>query len=342
MNTDAGHKQLSKKKLFRSLVLVCILLAVFAVVFSVFRNIRIGKALAKVDVPQLVRNVRKSENWIRDVNSLLIRVKSKVTRTPKGIAARRAQLKERFPDLKPDPNLQWDLKPSFTGNLEFAFRHGPKENRRLRRLRDTLGIRRDLDIFDGKDLVSYTKYIPQPNEFYIITNPKNISIELFLEMSWPSSQRYKFKSPPVETEQNLSETGSAQGFVCIGREDYRGLDCYVLECDPPAFKRRMIKRWYVGVKDGLLHGNIRLNRGSKELERWMLDYKEVAPGCWYPMNQGYQWYNHKWFRAYLRSRRDLEVIEVRVNEKLPDALFEMKFKPGVKVEDERKYPLQED
>jgi outer membrane lipoprotein-sorting protein len=39
-------------------------------------------------------------------------------------------------------------------------------------------------------------------------------------------------------------------------------------------------------------------------------------------------------RAYLDSRRDLEVVEVRVNEELPDSLFEMEFKEGVKVNDE--------
>jgi hypothetical protein len=348
VNTDAGHKQLSKKKLFRLLVWGCILLAVFAVVFSVFRQIRTSKALAKIDAAKLVRNVRKSENWVHDVNSLLIRVKSKWTKTPKGISVRRAELKERFPNLKPDPNQYWGLKSNSTGSLEFAVRQGSKENRQLRHLRDTPGQYCFLEIFDGKDRLFYNKYITPPNEFYIITNPKKISVELFGDMGWPRAQYHFFWSSPIKPEQMLSEIGSAEGFICIGRQDYRGIDCYVLKCEPPGL-RGLIKHWYIGVKDGLLYGNIILNSNSKKTEYWTLDYKEVAPSCWYPMTQGYElygdkWFNiyiYKWLNVYLDSRRDLEVLEVRVNEQLPDELFEMQFKPGIKVNDERKYPPED-
>jgi len=341
VKTNADHRQLSKKKLFRSLVWSCILLAVFAVVFSVFRQIRTSKALAKIDAAQLVRNVRKSENWIHDVNSLLIRVKSKWTKTPEAIADRLEELKKDNPNIKPDPNRHWGLKTSFTDNLEFAVRQGSKENRRLRFLKDTPGRRRFLEIFDGKELLSYSKDFTPPNEFYLISNPRKSSIELFLPMSWPRAQYHVFWSSPISTEQILNEMGRAKEFVCVGREDYRGVDCYVLECEPRFFGGR-VRRWYVGVKDGLLYGNMFLDGGRKSSEHWTLDYKEVAPGCWYPMRQGYELYNEKWFRTYLDSRRDLEVLEVRVNEELPDKLFEMQFKPGVKVKDERTTPSGDD
>jgi hypothetical protein len=78
--------------------------------------------------------------------------------------------------------------------------------------------------------------------------------------------------------------------------------------------------------------------GSKTVEHWTLDYKEVAPGCWYPMTQGYELYHRKWLTVYLDSRRDLKVIEVPVNEQLPDELLQMQFEPGVRVIDERTNP----
>jgi len=87
-------------------------------------------------------------------------------------------------------------------------RRESRENRRLRLLKDTPGRWRSLKIFNGKELFSYSKYITRPNEFYIITNLKKISVELFMDMSWPRAQHYVFRSPPVGREQKLSEMGS--------------------------------------------------------------------------------------------------------------------------------------
>jgi hypothetical protein len=93
-----------------------------------------------------------------------------------------------------------------------------------------------------------------------------------------------------------------------------------------------------------LYGNLTLSGSKITGQHWTLDYKEVAPGCWYPMTQGYEVYNREqwgpfgwkwWDKVYLSSRRDLKVTEIHVNEKLPDELFEMEFKEGVEVLDRR-------
>ena len=69
---------------------------------------------------ELVRVVRKSENWLHRIDSLKLRIEGKWTRSPESIAARYAELKKQFPDREPDPNHTWDLKPSESDMLEYS------------------------------------------------------------------------------------------------------------------------------------------------------------------------------------------------------------------------------
>jgi thiol-disulfide isomerase/thioredoxin len=87
------------------------------------------------------------------------------------------------------------------------------------------------------------------------------------------------------------------------------------------------------------------NRTTHEVTtEWMTDYREIAPGCWYPFRQGYeQWgsshdakgnvtaeqYAHPW----VTTRQELTVQRATVGEVLPDSLFTMEFKEGVRVFD---------
>jgi RNA polymerase sigma factor (sigma-70 family) len=75
---------------------------------------------------------------------------------------------------------------------------------------------------------------------------------------------------------------------------------------------------------------------------WMLDYTEIAPNCWFPRRQGY--FNlgeHRhddgsadpddFIHPWVSARRDMIINDLQINQKLPDALFEVKFKEGVDV-----------
>jgi hypothetical protein len=295
-----------------------------------------------MDAAQLVRGIRESENWIHDVNSLLIRVESMWMKTPEGIAARRAELKMQDPNLKPDPNRFWGLKTGYAGALEYAIERRTVEQRKLRSLEDTPGRSSRLMIWNGKESFLHYKDIVHKRESYSIDNDTH-GLELFIGMSWPRAQPHLFWYDPNAVQENMKYWGRAEDFAFKGYAEYRGVDCYILECKPPPLSGRT-RRWYVGKDDNLLYGNVLLNGSDKNVEHWTLDYKEVAPGCWYPMTQGYQLYGRKWWGAsrFLDSRRDLKVLEIRVNEELPDILFEMQFKPGVKVVDERNYPAEAD
>lgn len=316
----------SKWTLLALAILVFVLLAV------VIR--KIDSAGTGVNAAELVKAVRESENWIHQCDSLLIRVDSNWTKTKHGIAAYRKELKEQYPDLEPDPNRHWSLKPGYTGNLEYAIEQPDADQRRLRRLHDVPGRRRVLTIWNGKERLFHERYFTHKQENYMIeNNPDKIAWGLFDDLSWPRAQPHSFWWDQVDIEENLEWWGRVEEFRFKGRAKYRGVDCYVLECKPPALTGR-VRRWYVGTKDHLLYGNLLLSLGKIIRQHWTLDYKQVAPGCWYPMTQGYELYDEQWWgKVYLNSRRDLKVVEIRVNEQLPDELFQMEFKEGVRVVD---------
>jgi hypothetical protein len=89
-------------------------------------------------------------------------------------------------------------------------------------------------------------------------------------------------------------------------------------------------------EDGRLRGLVGLVDGKPHIKHWLLDYREVGPGRWLPMVQGYEVYERDANgEPYPDCRCEVKVVEVRVNAKLPDELFEMELKEGVKVFDER-------
>ena len=70
---------------------------------------------------ELVRAVRESENWLHRIDSLRLRIEGKWSHPPESVAARYAKLKKQSPDQEPDPNSNWDLKPSISDILESRF-----------------------------------------------------------------------------------------------------------------------------------------------------------------------------------------------------------------------------
>ncbi len=92
----------------------------------------------------------------------------------------------------------------------------------------------------------------------------------------------------------------------------------------------------VGVEDGLLHGILWSIGDKPRLEHWMSDYRQVRPDWWFPMTQGYQVYKKdSTGEAFVDARRNLKVLEIKVNEPLPAALFQLESKEGARVEDRR-------
>jgi hypothetical protein len=291
-----------------------------------------GTAGSEPNVADLVQAVRESENWLHRIDSFQLRIEGKWSRPPESIAARYAELKKQSPDQEPDPNRSWDLKPSESDILEYTIDF---KGKRLRYVKDTPGRSYFLGIWDGKQAMRYSERGGRHQQYDIESSTKMFET-IFGSLSWPRAQPHSFWWEPQNIEEKIDHFGRAEDFKIIGRDEYRGVVCHILECmsrsDP-----RVTYRWYVGVEDHLLYGRQDWIKPEFVYEYWTLDYKQIAPGYLLPMTQGYSLpeYNPDTKQHYIVVVRDVRVIEVRVNNKLPDELFQMKFEEGLYVADRR-------
>jgi len=282
-----------------------------------------------VSAEALVRHVRQSEHWIHQVESLHIAADSAWTRTAEGIAHRKKQLKAQFPDEDFSREKFWGLFPSAQDKLEIHI------DRKRFRYSNSSDREEDVQIWDGRTFLSHIKYYTHDQESYnIAPNLEDRGAFLLCGFAWPRAQRHKFwwtDNDPDEVDED-EQFGQAEEFVLMAQQDYRGVPCYVLECHP---KRADVRRWFVGVKDGLLRGNLSYGPELRS-EFWTDRYREVRPGCWFPMCQGYKSFDHDdALRSFLSGWRDITITQIEVDRDFPDELFEMEFKEGVRVVDSR-------
>ena len=272
---------------------------------------------------ELVRAVRESENWIHKIDSLQFRVEGKWSHPPESIAARRAELKKQSPEEEPDPNRNWELKPSFGDTLEYAIDF---KNKRLRYLVDEPGRDYRLHVLNGSQLKRYAKLGYQIEQYSLYPDTKMLE-NLFGSLSWPRSQPHSFWWDKKNVDEDMKYFGFEKDFKVTGIEEYRGVKCYVLEYESDVTPENL-HRWYVGIEDHFLYGFI---QGS--IEHWTLDYKEIIPGYKIPTTQGY--FLKRKDRNYVDFQRDAKLIDIKINEQLSKELFQMEFEEGLPVIDYR-------
>jgi hypothetical protein len=206
----------------------CLLSSVFCLLSSVLPQCALG-AIALIwittrqpppaiagtgepDAPTLVQAVRKSENWIHEVNSLYIRIESKWTTTPEGIAAEAKQ-----EDRSGGRIQSASPQPSPVGILEYVIDH---ERKRVRYLTDTPGGWYQLKIWDGKQLTIHEKSSRHNQENYYLNSkiPERTFHEFMaVDTSWPRSQPHSFWFDVKDTEGLLKYWGPAEDFILTGR-----------------------------------------------------------------------------------------------------------------------------
>ena len=290
-----------------------------------------------VSAAELVRAVRESENWLHHIDSLQLDVSGKWTRTPQGLAKRRAEIKLNNPDASLDPNLHSDLLPVGFDTLEIAF-----DQYRLsyKYLDPTYWLQHK--IWDGHELKFHEKYFNKDQEAYVLDAEIQGHAQEMLSVStaWPRAQTHSFWWDTKDPEDLMEIYGRSEDFKITGESNYRGTDCFILECnlsDIPSLSYR----WYVGKKDRLLYGNIKLRNDQTTTEFWCSDYQQVAENCWMPMTQGYHSYEKDFNNnLYIPAYRNIKITKVKLNEKLPDELFQMEFTEGVEVQDKRSGELR--
>jgi hypothetical protein len=314
------------------------------------------------EAAELVQAVRASENWIHEIDSLYMRIETKLTRTPEAIAAKTTELKQQYPDMKMDSSQFPELKPVSMGILEYAL-----DKTRVRSLSEEHSSRRKLTIWDGKQLMVYNASFPKGTEQYSLGPAPQGSFQdmLAYETSWPRAQPHSFWWDIRDVDELTSYYGHAEDASIAGRCNYRCVDCYILDvpprgipglvtvqsypgCEQTSDRRQyglageavdlagQSFRWYIGVKDHRLYGLVWLSNSKPRIEYWMLNYKEVRPGCWLPLTQGCEVYRKDNTGEYrVETHSDLKIVDARINEYLPDGLFLMDIKEGAMVTDSR-------
>ena len=318
---------------------------------------------ADVNAAQLVRQVRQSENWIHNVDSFYARFESRITRTEQLKSKETLQASERLSISPSSQNQQVIIKTGLAGIIEHAF-----DNKRIRyRNEDSNNLQ--IKVWDGKDLITYHKDLKTQKEQYSleIVLQGNFSEFTSPQTSWPKAQPHSFWFDMKDIGELLCYYGKPEEFALKGNENYRGIDCFVLEFVPKDVKGPIedtsaecekenaaddadkfgvigqvqgladqVYRWYVGKEDGLLHAIAWIINGKVHAEYWMSDYREVSSGCWFPMTQGYEIAPvDNFLKPFDKTRRDFKAVEIKVNEKLPDELFRIELKDGVVVADNR-------
>lgn len=311
---------------------------------------------------ELVQAVRAGENWIHEIDSLYVRIETRLTRTSEAIAAKTTELKQQYPDLVPDSSQFPELKPVTMGILEYAI-----DKTRVRSLSQEHDSRRQVKIWDGKQLMVHETSFLEKHEQYSLGRAPQGSFQdmLAYETSWPRAQPHSFWWDIRDVDELMSYYGHAEDSSITGRCNYRGVDCHILDVPPRGIPglvtvqtypgceqcsdRRQYGlageavglagqsfRWYVGVKDRKLYGLVWLSNKKPRIEYWMSDYKEVRPGYWLPMTQGCEVYrkNNSGLPC-VETHSDLRIVDARINERLPDELFRMDIKEGAMIADSR-------
>jgi Leucine-rich repeat (LRR) protein len=275
----------------------------------------------------LVREVRASEDWLHQIDSLQFRAEGMWSHPPESIAARRAELKRQDPNSESDPRHDFTLQPSATDSLEYAIDF---VKQRLRYVENGPTGNHFLQIWDGQQLVSHIRHADGYEQYSLNLSREPLD-RIFGSLSWPRAQPHSFWWAPEDVEKNMSFFGRPQDFRRAGQATYRGVSCYVLEFDPTHAPGQTF-RWYVGCHDHLLYGRI-----EGFIENWTLDYQELAPKRRIPMTQGYaiREYDSQRKEYYIDVQREARIVGVRVNEALPESLFQMEWKEGIDVADRR-------
>ncbi|MGE5294550.1 MAG: hypothetical protein ACM3VT_06960, partial [Solirubrobacterales bacterium] len=274
----------------------------------------------------LVREVRASEDWLHRIDTLYLRTESTWRHPPESIAAYCAGRRREDPNWEPDPECNDRLWPSYEDKLEYAIDFKCK---RLRYVADTPRREYLLRVWDANQLTQYVRRAVDGYEQYSLESTTDKFEWLFGGMGWPQARLHAFWWDARDTERLRDYFGYEEDFRLVGRLDYRGALCYVLErtlrTDPA-----WVYRWYVGADDHLLRGRREYRGGQCRFEHWTLDYREVAPGCPMPRTQGYSvtLYDPDKREYYVDLCRDVKIIETRIDESLLDELFRVEFVEG--------------
>ena len=232
----------------------------------------------------LVQHARQGEEWVHQIDGLRIRFEGKWSRSPESIAVNKKEIQMKLPGAELTPERFEELRPEQTESLEIVFdRH-----------RFTLISRREGGwgreaAWDGYRAVERFAN-PSRHAYSIEPRPYRLGRSLFADLSWLRTQPHDFAwiSPEFEDlpaaerpdQKALREQWQQAEYELVGRESYRGLDCWRLARKGPNFEC-----WLIGVDTGRLHAILTgelpdpeedLRVGAAVLAKWGQSIKSEA------------------------------------------------------------------
>ena len=285
----------------------------------------------------LVRAVRKSEVWLGEVNSLLIEANRTWSASEAGIGHFKKEINAEFAIEEPnETQFPW-IRSSYQERLVLAC-----DREHFKSLLDFPNYWRREANWDGSQLRRYDMHRPRQKDVYTLTNEHAGTFHNAIvgDFGWLWSQdlHWQWAKPQTDMERLDREEylGRPSDFKCLGKADYRGVPCYVLQYCVQKLGQptNQTREWYVGQTKLLLYGFKIYHDKILVSEHWTLDHQEVAPGAWFPMHTGWAFYDSN--IAFFRKKYswcDIKVEKVEVDQPLSDDMLIMPLKPNVDIND---------
>ena len=276
---------------------------------------------------------------------------------------------ERYPNLRPVTLEEWEI--AYDANRIRHMFHSHDDFYGLQVWDGHRFIWEERDLVKGRGALHGADPefpIDTQEAYYLQRKPMGLDAQtLFMYISWLKMSPHVLPGQEVKLIGGRLRwnCGPPENYQIAGERDVRGHHCRILE-DQEDFNRV-----YVGEQDRRLYGYDLLfppvettsenqshlagntsipdaastkaaNRlkalqaavGKPSEENYLDDYREIAPGFWFPAKQGYAQYMVGDNGRILLLQRDLQLQQAKINEPLNDELFKVDLRDGVEVRDE--------
>ncbi len=208
-----------------AITMLLMVLFVFARTFST-------DAADVAEGPALMQKVRDDIAWVGKLKSLHLMARIEERRTPEGIDNSLQRIQREIPDLEqPDPLIFTQLLPETNMRLELDF-----DARRLRMMcfyRDAtnLDLERTLQMWDGKRLVERQQSFQRKQD--VVRFQRDITRASDVIWDWFGYLEHQpllcwWVDDPMNRERLQSRYAAASDFSVVDREEFHGVDCFVL------------------------------------------------------------------------------------------------------------------
>ncbi len=270
-----------------------------------------------VDASAMIREVKQSQDWLTKVQSFRVKFETESLSYARPTTAPADQAAQRV--ASPQPTTRRSM-----GAAEWAF----DQTRLYQSSQSPFLPIPNVRFWDGT-----TAGYQGREGFYELTDSVDNTARSFMTNgTWGRNGQVYWWTKDRPRQDDFM--GAPEQYRSAGREMFKGVDCYVLEGG------QLNSKIYAGAVDHRLYGTTRARTVS-----WFSDYKEVAPGCWYPMTQGDDNYSpinrpqngssSLSDPSYLSQTTIKRVVEITVNLPLPEELFKPALKKGMRIHEER-------